>query len=316
LSSEAGLSAGSTLMIPPQGAGAPVSERAVGETSSTPAVGETSSTPAVGETSSTPEATGESGAESGAGDSDGDSDDSGSTPEMGAGTAGPSAAQQSAYVVQPGDTLSAIAERAGSSVAELATANGLNPSEPLLSGAVLNLPGAATQAAGASPVAASPTEASTVAASQPEGSAAEGSAGGPPFPTAQSVSPSEVGSIAAENGVPPSFAQAIAQQESGFNNEVTSSAGAQGEMQILPGTWNWINENLTPSSPLEPASASSNVRGGVLLLHSLLESSGGNPGTAAAGYFQGLGSVTENGELPETQQYVESVLSLQHQFGG
>ena len=87
-------------------------------------------------------------------------------------------------------------------------------------------------------------------------------------------------------------------------------------MQILPGTWNWINENLAGQAPLEPASAASNVRGGVLLLHSLLESTNGNSAQAAAGYFQGLPSVLKNGELPETQQYVGNVLALQERYGG
>jgi soluble lytic murein transglycosylase-like protein len=130
------------------------------------------------------------------------------------------------------------------------------------------------------------------------------------------VSPSEVGSIAEANGVPASLAKAIAYQESGFNNSLTSSADARGVMQILPGTWNWIGENLAGQTPLEPASAASNVRGGVLLLHSLLNATGGNEGLAAAGYYQGLPSVLQNGELPETQQYVGNVRALQGQFGG
>ena len=123
-------------------------------------------------------------------------------------------------------------------------------------------------------------------------------------------------SIAAENGVPPSLAEAIAEQESGFNNGVVSSADARGVMQILPGTWNWIDSELAGSEHLAPASATSNVRAGVLLLHSLLSETGGDPGLAAAGYYQGLSSVLRNGEEPETEQYVASVLALQRRFGG
>jgi N-acetylmuramoyl-L-alanine amidase len=55
------------------------------------------------------------------------------------------------YVVQPGDTLTAIAARAGMTVSELAAANGINPTAPLLSGSVLALSGggqAATSASG------------------------------------------------------------------------------------------------------------------------------------------------------------------------
>jgi soluble lytic murein transglycosylase-like protein len=230
-------------------------------------------------------------------------------------------------VVQPGDSLTAIAERAGTSVAALAASNGLDANAPLLSGAVLSLSGPSSEAAQTASAGGQTTpagvqsessvnQAALASASQPVGTAAEGSAEAPPYPTPQTVSPSEVGSIAAENGVPPSLAQAVADQESGFNNELTSSADARGVMQILPGTWNYINENLAGPTPLAPASAESNVRGGVLLLHSLLNSTGGNPGLAAAGYYQGLPSVLENGELPSTQQYVGNVLELQRQFGG
>jgi N-acetylmuramoyl-L-alanine amidase len=208
------------------------------------------------------------------------------------------------YVVQPGDTLSAIAARAGTTVAQLAVDNGLDPNAPLLSGSALTLPGGGSSSATAS------------AESQPVGVAAEGSPTSPPFPTPERVSASEVGSIASANGVPPSLAEAIGWQESGFNNDLVSTADARGVMQILPGTWDWIQRTLTPAAPLAPASAASNVRGGVLLLHSLLGSTGGDPAATAAGYFQGLSSVQQNGEFPDTQQYVNSVMALEHQFGG
>jgi soluble lytic murein transglycosylase-like protein len=133
----------------------------------------------------------------------------------------------------------------------------------------------------------------------------------------ESVSPSEVGSIASANGVPPALAQAIAYQESGFNNNEVSSSDARGVMQILPGTWNYIQQSLTPgASPLAPASATDNVRGGVELLHSLLNATGGNAALAAAGYYQGLPSVEANGMYPSTQQYVNDVLALQQSFNG
>jgi soluble lytic murein transglycosylase-like protein len=130
------------------------------------------------------------------------------------------------------------------------------------------------------------------------------------------VSASEVGSIANANGVPASLAQAIGWQESGFNNDLVSNAGARGVMQILPGTWDWIQRTLTAGTPLADASASSNVRGGVLLLHSLLQATGGDPAMAAAGYYQGLPSVQQNGMYSDTQQYVNSVMALRQRFGG
>ena len=319
LSPDASLLAGSTLMIPPQ----------TGETGPGPGAGEPAT--GAGENVSSSEAATNSPSGS-SNDGDADSDELGSG-EASSGTTPVSApaASTGSYVVQPGDTLSAIAARAGTSVAELAADNGLDPNRPLLSGAVLTLPGAAGEAAQPAPAgeaargmasgeatqaASSAAEASEAASSQPVGVTAEGSSESPPFPTEATVAPSAVGKIAEENGVPPSLAEAVAYQESGFNNAVTSSADARGVMQILPGTWSWINETLAGPTPLSPASAESNVRGGVLLLHSLLESTGGNAGLAAAGYYQGLPSVLENGELPSTQQYVSNVLSLQQQFGG
>ena len=231
---------------------------------------------------------------------------SGTVLQLGSGaTSTPSSSSSSgSYVVQPGDTLSAIAARAGMSVDSLAALNGLDPNGYLLSGAVLQL-------GGGSPAAGS----DSAAASQPIGPAAEGSPGAPPYPTPERLSASEVGSIAAANGVPASLADAIGWQESGFNNALTSSAGAVGVMQILPGTWQWINSSLTPS-PLAPSSASDNVRGGSLMLHSLLSATGGNEAMAAAGYYQGLSSVEQNGMYTDTQQYVNDVMALAQQFGG
>jgi hypothetical protein len=37
---------------------------------------------------------------------------------------------------------------------------------------------------------------------------------------------------------------------------------------------------------------------------------------AAAGYYQGLSSVRQNGMFPDTQQYVRSVMALRSRFGG
>ena len=58
-------------------------------------------------------------------------------------TTAPSAttSQGGSYVVQPGDTLSAIAARAGVTVNQLASLNGLNPNAYLISGTAIQLPG-------------------------------------------------------------------------------------------------------------------------------------------------------------------------------
>jgi LysM repeat protein len=303
LSSEASLLAGSTLVIPPQTAAGEGSEvqTSAGEGSESGA-GEASHGGQTEEAGSEP---------------DGDADDAVAGPEQSAATSEQSAAgsrESGSYVVQPGDTLSAIAARAGTTVEALAAANGVDPTGVLLSGVALRLPGGSPErssgAEGSPGAEEGRSPGSETAAAAPE------TAGGAPVPTSETVSPSEVGSIAEEHGVPPSLAEAIAEQESGFNNSLTSSADARGVMQIVPGTWEWINQHMAGSTPLNPESARSNVEGGVLLLRALLNDTEGNSALAAAGYFQGLESVRRHGEIPETEQYVNNILALQSRFGG
>jgi len=207
----------------------------------------------------------------------------------------PASTDEGSYVVQPGDTLTAIAERAGTTVSSLAAANGLDPNGYLLIGTVLNLNGVAS-----------------APASEPASSVA--ATGAPPYPTTETVSSGEVGSIAAANGVPASLADAIGWQESGFNNDLVSPTGATGVMQIEPATWAWIQSSLGGDA-LAPASAHDNVVGGVLLLHQLLAETGGDSSLAAAGYYQGLASVRQSGMYADTQNYVNDVLALQSRFG-
>jgi LysM repeat protein len=214
------------------------------------------------------------------------------------------------YLVVPGDTLTAIAARAGTTAAALAAANGLDLNGILFAGRAIHVPSGST----ALPV--STSLSGGTAQTQPVGAPAQGDPTSPPYPTPERLSASQIASVAAAHGVPPALADAIAWQESGFNNDLVSSADARGVMQILPGTWDWIQHTLTPSAPLAPASAVENVRGGVLLLRSLLNSSGGDPSTAAAGYYQGLPSVQQHGLYRSTQQYVQSVMALERRFGG
>jgi soluble lytic murein transglycosylase-like protein len=202
------------------------------------------------------------------------------------------------YTVQPGDTLSTLAARYGTTVHQLAAANGLDPSGILPEGMSLSV------AASAGPV------------STPPGPDPGSSGSGGAQPTPETVSASAVGQVASANGVSPSLAEAIGDQESGFNNNLVSRTGATGVMQIEPGTWDYIASHLTTPPPLSPASAQDNIRGGVLLLHSLLDQTGGDPALAAAGYYQGLQSVRRHGLYSDTQRYVNNVMALRHRFGG
>ena len=216
-----------------------------------------------------------------------------------------SSSTSGAYVVQRGDTLSAIAARMGVSVNSLAAANGLDPAGLLISGTSLHGVGGSSSSSSAAPAT---TE--MVSTSSPA------SSGGGAQPTAQMVSSSEVGSIAAAEGVPSSLAEAVGYQESGFNNGMVSNTGAVGVMQIMPSTWSWIGQHLAGPPPLQTSSASDNIRAGSLLLHSLLADTGGNEPMAIAGYYQGLQSVRAHGMYPDTQAYVNNVMALRQRFGG
>ncbi len=202
-----------------------------------------------------------------------------------------------AYTVRPGDTLSSIAARSGMPMIAVANMNGVDPSRPLLIGTVLKLP------TGASIPTSTPAPSNTVVPNAP------------PYPTPERVSSSTISEIAAANGVPASLASAIGWQESGFNNALVSPANARGVMQILPGTWSWINSNLAVS-PLNASSATDNVHAGVLYLGQLLKDTGGDIPETVAAYYQGLDSVRKQGMLPATQEYVNSVMALRSRFGG
>ncbi len=206
---------------------------------------------------------------------------------------------QGAYTVRPGDTLSGLAASSRIPLAQFAQMNGLDPSAPLLTGTVVKLPTGAPTPSGARRAA---PAARVVPPAAP--AAAPGR-----------VTASEITHEAGHQGVPGSLAAAIAWQESGFNNAMISSANARGVMQVMPGTWDWVESNLAKSR-LDPTSPQDNVRAGVLYLGSLLRSSGGDPATAAAGYYQGPTSVARIGMLPETRRYVDNVLALRSRFGG
>ena len=133
--------------------------------------------------------------------------------------------------------------------------------------------------------------------------------------TMELLNPLSCQAIAEQHGVSGSLAAAIGWQESGFNNSMVSPANARGVMQIMPGTWEWVQQNLT-DQPLDPESATDNVHAGVLYLRQLLDETGGDEATAIAGYYQGLGSVRLRGLYEDTKQYVANVQALRSRFGG
>jgi LysM repeat protein len=207
-------------------------------------------------------------------------------------------AVQGAYTVRPGDTLSGLAAGAGASVADVAAMNGLDPNGLLVAGTPIKLPSGAAAPAQAD----EPAPAPVVPAADPA-------------PTSTSVGAGDIQAVASQYGVSPSLAAAIAWQESGFNNSMVSSANARGVMQVMPGTWDYVQQNLA-QRPLDPSSATDNVHAGVMYLKQLLNQTGGDESSAIAGYYQGLSSVQNRGMFDDTQQYVANVQALRGRFGG
>jgi N-acetylmuramoyl-L-alanine amidase len=222
----------------------------------------------------------------------------GSAPAAPAAPSGGAPHVQGGYTVRPGDTLSGLAAGAGVTMSAMAAMNGLDPDGVLVSGTVIKLPGGAPAPARS----AEPAPAPVVPQADP-------------VPTAARLGAADVQAVASQYGVSPSLAAAIAWQESGFNNSMVSSANARGVMQVMPGTWDYVQQNLAQRQ-LDPNSATDNVHAGVMYLRRLLDETGGDESTAIAGYYQGLRSVQERGLYDDTSRYVENVQALRGRFGG
>ena len=109
-------------------------------------------------------------------------------------------------------------------------------------------------------------------------------------------------------GVDPKLTRALAWMESGFQQDVVSSVGAIGVMQLLPETWEWVDVILLGQTT--PRNASGNVQAGVRYLRWQLDQFGGDVRLALAGYYQGARAVRERGVFDDTKQYVSVILQL------
>ena len=225
------------------------------------------------------------------------------------------------HTVVAGETLWSIAAANNYTTRALAAANGLSEESQVVLGSTIQIPseGEAATALGTGETAAEPAAEEEQQSASPEGDDAnlnlEPASSVHPHPTNERVSAEQVGAVAAPQGVSPSLAKSVAWQESGFNNAAVSVTGARGVMQIMPPTWEWIDDNLA-EGPLDAASAHDNIRAGAMYLNYLRRSTG-DERQALASYYQGLDSVQSDGLLPETELYVDSVQAHQaNRFGG
>jgi soluble lytic murein transglycosylase-like protein len=110
---------------------------------------------------------------------------------------------------------------------------------------------------------------------------------------------------ASQHKVPYALVKAVVAAESSFNPRAVSRAGAQGLMQLMPGT----ARDLGVKDPFDPAT---NIEAGTRYLSALLRSFG-DERLAIAAYNAGPARVARLGrvpEIPETRAYVEKVLRL------
>ncbi|SFM34723.1 lytic transglycosylase domain-containing protein [Marinobacter zhejiangensis] len=122
---------------------------------------------------------------------------------------------------------------------------------------------------------------------------------------------SEIQTAAREYDVDPALVRAVIHAESAFNSQAVSPKGAQGLMQLMPGT----ARELDVSNALD---AAENIRGGVLYLARMLDRFDNDVTLATAAYNAGPGAVDRFDGIPpyaETQAYVERVGILHRRYG-
>ncbi len=113
----------------------------------------------------------------------------------------------------------------------------------------------------------------------------------------------EITAAAQKYGIDPALLAGLVKQESGFNPNAGSAAGARGLTQLMPGT----AAGLGVTNVLDPAQS---LDGGAKYLRAQLDAFSGDVARALAAYNAGPGAVKRYGGVPpyaETQNYVRAV---------
>ncbi len=156
---------------------------------------------------------------------------------------------------------------------------------------------------------ASPTSFAQVLSSQTAGSSASL---GSSAPSAAAPYAADIQAASQKYNVPAGLIEAVIQQESGFNPNAQSGAGAGGLMQLMPST----ASGLGVTNVYDPAQS---IDGGTHYLRDQLDRFGGNVQLALAAYNAGPGAVAQYGGVPpysETQSYVTDVLANYARYSG
>jgi soluble lytic murein transglycosylase-like protein len=109
--------------------------------------------------------------------------------------------------------------------------------------------------------------------------------------------------------IPEDFVRAVIRVESNFRYRATSSAGAQGLMQLMPS----VQREMGVESPWDPRA---NVLGGTRLLRVLADRFEGDMVKVLAAYHAGSGAVSGAEGIPyeATESYVRSVLDRYYEY--
>ena len=188
------------------------------------------------------------------------------------------------YTVKSGDSLWAISSRSGVSLGTLYSLNNLSASSIIHPGQVIKLGGTAAPAAPAAPAPAAPSTSGIESVAQIKSMIVA---------TAQSM------------GVDPALALAFGEQQSSFRQNVTSSAGAIGVMQVIPSSGTWASEILG-GRQLNLRNTQDNITAGVTIIRQLVKTSP-SMDIAIASYYQGQYSVMSRGMYDDTKVYVNQV---------
>jgi murein DD-endopeptidase MepM/ murein hydrolase activator NlpD len=226
------------------------------------------------------------------------------------------------YVVKPGDTLWAISHANGISVSKLAAANHMRVGDLLLIGRSLNIPGKSTASTGRGTQAAAAATTSSPPAANPWTFCSTFQPTRGPWgvmPAQLRNSPQRLAlqalfiKWASHYNLSLPLLEAIAWQESGWQQGVISPVGAIGAGQLMPDTANFIVTNLI-GRPMNINSVSDNIRMSAAFLGYLSDLEGNNLCATIAAYYEGPLNLAHYGVFAETQQYVASVEALIPRF--
>lgn len=220
------------------------------------------------------------------------------------------------YVVQPGDSLWSIASSHGLTVAQLAAANRLNPADILLIGTHLQLPSKSVQLdsvqSGPAVTGSSSSSSGFCAAFSPD----SGPYGVLPAGLAGTSTYYDLAPLfrrwSAYYGVSTALLEAVAWQESGWQQGVVSPTGAVGVGQIEPATARFVS--ATTGVALNPRSVGDNIRIAAAFLAYLSRVEGGSRCATIAAYYEGPLNLQVRGVLSDTRQYVADVEALIPRF--